>query len=416
MEERLFRAIGEADGELVARSDKEERVRRKRWRNLAIAAACLALVLYAGARYLPGELAEPDGTGPLQATESDDPTTPKEPGALPLLTVALNDGGMGFEGFSAYDISELDNGNPWTEDAELETLPVFINKAYSDASGLPLSDIGEKRMVELAEEAAAALGLEITDIEYKRVGDNYASPKADPQAVYAVDATTANGRIHVYGNCTVTVFLEDEGLPLPEEYNFAHETSAEEAAEAMEYLLAEYGDILGLEEPRAALFGDYSFSGERDWWYNGYDAAGDLTAQMLSYNFGGVQFAPDSDNGNLWLIRTFDTLTCAEKIGDYPIITPEEARRLLVEGYYLTSVPCLLPGEEAVESIELMYRSGNLNEVFMPYYRFLVKVPYEAVNNAAMQESGLNCYGAYYVPAVQGEYLTNLKVWDGSFN
>lgn len=46
----------------------------------------------------------------------------------------------------------------------------------------------------------------------------------------------------------------------------------------------------------------------------------------------------------------------------------------------------------------------------MPYYRFLVELPQEA------RENGLKSYGAYYVLAVEEEYLTGLPVWDGSFN
>ena len=32
------------------------------------------------------------------------------------------------------------------------------------------------------------------------------------------------------------------------------------------------------------------------------------------------------------------------------------------------------------------------------------------------EEDGLQTFGAYYVPAVEGRFLTNLPVWDGSFN
>ena len=33
-----------------------------------------------------------------------------------------------------------------------------------------------------------------------------------------------------------------------------------------------------------------------------------------------------------------------------------------------------------------------------------------------MESDGLKTYGAYYVPAVQSEYLEGLPVWDGGFN
>ena len=44
-------------------------------------------------------------------------------------------GGMGYDAVMCYDVSENMGSNPWTEDAELETLPVYRNPAYS-SSGL----------------------------------------------------------------------------------------------------------------------------------------------------------------------------------------------------------------------------------------------------------------------------------------
>ena len=46
----------------------------------------------------------------------------------------------------------------------------------------------------------------------------------------------------------------------------------------------------------------------------------------------------------------------------------------------------------------------------MPYYRFYVELP------DMERENGLKTYGAYYVPAVKGEYISNMPVWEGTFN
>ena len=87
-----------------------------------------------------------------------------------------------------------------------------------------------------------------------------------------------------------------------------------------------------------------------------------------------------------------------------------EAEALLEEGHYITSAPYELPGLEYVEKVELVYRNGALEGCWMPYYRFYVRLPELA------EEDGLQTFGAYYVPAVEGRFLTNLTVWDGSFN
>ena len=31
-------------------------------------------------------------------------------------------------------------------------------------------------------------------------------------------------------------------------------------------------------------------------------------------------------------------------------------------------------------------------------------------------DDGLKAYGAYYVPAVESAYISDMPVWDGSFN
>ena len=100
----------------------------------------------------------------------------------------------------------------------------------------------------------------------------------------------------------------------------------------------------------------------------------------------------------------------SRKIGDYPIISPDKAQELLAESHYLTSVPYEFPGEAYVKKVELVYRTGALETYYMPYYRFYVELPEET------QENGLITYGAYYVPAVESRYISNMPTWDGSFN
>jgi hypothetical protein len=65
---------------------------------------------------------------------------------------------------------------------------------------------------------------------------------------------------------------------------------------------------------------------------------------------------------------------------------------------------------EYVAKVELVYRTGGTEQYFMPYYRFYVELP------DMERENGLKTYGAYYVPAVEGEYISNMPVWDGRFN
>ena len=94
-EELLYR-LEEIDPAYLNAAEKARGYRVSRWLALGAAAACLALLGYAGIRLLL------PGSEPAEAQL-----------ALPLLSVAEDfGGGMGFEGYMAYDISELVSANP----------------------------------------------------------------------------------------------------------------------------------------------------------------------------------------------------------------------------------------------------------------------------------------------------------------
>ena len=65
-----------------------------------------------------------------------------------------------------HDVSELDNGNPWSAEKKITSLPVYKNGAYDPSgAGIPVG-LGEEEMVKQLNFAADALHLEIrsTDI------------------------------------------------------------------------------------------------------------------------------------------------------------------------------------------------------------------------------------------------------------
>ena len=206
-------------------------------------------------------------------------------------------------------------------------------------------------------------------------------------------------------------------MTLPEEYRFTYShTTDEEAADVLRYLTERYQGLCAFGQTAFCTGGDYTYSGERTRFYQAYDKSGDLTQQILNYHFNNISFSPD-DDGKLFIIRFGNLLTGTEKAGDYPLISAETARQLLLNGSYITTVPSeyLADGtiaESQIARTELVYHTGSTDELFMPYYRFYVKLTDFNANMA----DGLRCYGAYYVPAVSGEYLSDFPVWDGHFN
>ena len=368
------------------------------------------------------QIASTESTEQITSIESTEPEEPQyhEDGRR-MLTVGLNSAdGMGFEGLMFYDISESGDANPWTEETVLETLPVFENLSYRWGPGYAIY-LDEEKLLAKAEEVAEALGTEILGTKYRWVKDEYKEvseyAKQDQNKVCQLTAMTELGEIRVEGNGHIDVFLEP-AIALPQEYSFTwYETSDAEAAQVMSYLLREYYALHTFENPIAYSWGDYSFSGEQKREYYAFEGSGNLEEQILNYNFGKVEFTPDND-GKLWILRLGNVLDAAEKIGDYPIISREEAQALLTKGDYISTVPedYLEDGvvkEEWIAKVELVYRTSQLDEVYMPYYRFYVELTETDSFNMA---EGLKNFGAFYVPAVSGEYLTNFPVWNGNFN
>lgn len=164
-----------------------------------------------------------------------------------------------------------------------------------------------------------------------------------------------------------------------------------------------------MDDPQINLTGgNYDIYRRQGYQIEFYEGKGSLTEQLVSRYLQTVLFYPN-DEGRLRLARIYRT-DLSEKVGDYPIISAEEAKALLLNGNYITTVPEAMPGEAYIAGVELGYRAGTRDAYAMPYYRFYVELP------GMGQEDGVKTYGAYYVPAVEGRYLTDMPVWDGSFN
>lgn len=203
----------------------------------------------------------------------------------------------------------------------------------------------------------------------------------------------------------VSYDLPDEGFEIPKEYFAGVQASDEEVRNTIEFLSNQYTKLLGFEEIAPVSWGEYTFSGEffrRR--FLAYDSSGDDVTDLLNYYFNQTDFLIDFD-GRLSGIRINHGLSLAEKIDDYPIISVEEAINHLLEGNYQTTVLYEVPGKEAIAKIELGYRTGPLEETILPYYIFYILLPQDS--NVELAD-GLNMYGVYYVPAIEGKYIENM--------
>lgn len=399
-EKRILNALEQVDEKYIEDAAPAKQKHKKPiWVRWVAAAACLCLVL-SGLFVMTRP-----GNTPIGIS-----------GDLPQIAIPkYESGGMGFEGLMYYSAEELENGNPWREDMELSTLPVFRNGSFDPSgAGVPFG-LSEAEMLAELENAASVLGLEILETE----ADTNATKSEDGtvipgDTVYSICGITGIGNLTAYADGSL-VYRFPSGLKLPEAYHFTHsDTSDTEAEEVMEYLTETYASLLNFGHPEVVLQGDYSFNGDFIRRYLVYDAGTDATESILNYSFRSAEFAPD-DNGNLMLIRLNNGLCTAEKLGDYPLISVSEAKEKLLSGQYQTNVPVQMPGEQFLAKVELVYRTGPKEELLLPYYRFYMELQ-DADGWQMTQDNGLKTYGAYYVPAIQDAYISNLSTYNGHFN
>ena len=432
-ETRILYALERADEEYIEEAAPAKgRTGKAVWIRWAAAAACLCLII--GGMYLINRPKGPAPVGPGGETTPVDPggetapvnpddttphgggdvtpvdpggeTYPAVPGELPKITVPVVDPkaqGGGFESLRYFRPDDLQSGNPWSEDIELETLPVYKNGTFDrTGAGVPRGHSEEEMMEKLRETLDAINAEALASRPDDAVGGEKGDDGAVNNEINGVEAAADIGIVRVFANGR-TILLPEDGT-LPEGYSFNLGTSDQEQEKAMKYLVEKYAGFLNYGNPEI-LYLESSY----DNWYMGfivYDAAEDITERILNYNFRTAEFTPDG-RGNLQWITCFDGLCKAEKIGDYPLISVSEAREKLLDGKYQSRNLPDIRGEEYIAKVDLVYRSGWMEETLLPYYRFWVEAegPEEA--------EGYQAYGFYYVPAIQDEYISNSTTWFG---
>ncbi len=373
--ELLFDAIGGAEERWLLHSERRALPRRI----LAFAAAVVMLVGLLG--------------GVMHWQEM------RRLAALPRLDIASIAGGMGFEGYHAYDIAELENGNPWTAENAPDSLPVYRNAAanpYELHTGLT-----EEEMHARLADTAAILGEPLTDVKIQRAGNTYRTDVGylvPPETIMLMTAAAGAYSLEILPDAVLTVRFPD-GTALPDDLHFTYTDSTKEQAQsALAWLCERFAALTDFAEPAQALRAQRHYpDGTLSRSYHAYDAAGGIENRILAYNFSYAQFAPD-DAGDLMLIRLCNLLDSVTEVGDYPLISPSEASEILLAGDWYTTSPYGQPTAAQIARTDLVYRHGTALEYWMPYYRFYIEIPEN-------EKDGLKLFAAYYVPAVHPDYL-----------
>lgn len=273
-------------------------------------------------------------------------------------------------------------------------LPVWQDTSWQP-SGVPAIGLAEAELRAMADEAAEALGAELLSVEAVTPHESIESlelPGVTRDSVYCVQAEAEGLRIEVWGNGELAVWF-DAARPLPE--GFA--PPADETTGCA--LAAHWGEtlaaLLGYEAPEALWYTtDANRYGAQTPTVLVYESADDPVEDYLNRTLTPTALYFD-ESGALTGLRRQSLVTCT-KLGDYPLLSAEEARALLLAGEGFGGEA---PAAEAIEAVELGYAGGAYK---LPSYRFYVRDP-----DAPMPSDiadGLVPYTVYLVPAVDTAY------------
>lgn len=395
--EKLIEALGDIDDRLVLDViPAQPRYQKRRWPTWVMAAAMLALCIFGASQLGVFSGLQPKQTAtmdPAQTTEPMEPGSvqaPEESVNLPLLTLGSQYIGSGQEIWSTHSYNEVEqlrlNGLTDLEDLP-ETLPVYNNACPENEGGMYVGwEPDFEAMKATLTAAAAMLGIE-GELQEEDV---------------RVQMSGADGSwIKVDFRGTITVSLA-ESLPLPEDCG----NESLEAAERMaDWILETYGDRFDMVSPQASVSGGRgSTQAEQTYEICIYDGSGTQAEQLLRQTFDCVQFRLDQDGVTYVTVRRQQL---GEKLGDYPILTAEEAETLFWQGYGMTSV---WDAEDRVQvqktrvmAMSVVYLNQGWFDCYLPFYRLLVE--YDATLG------GGRTYAAFYLPAVRPTYISDNRFW-----
>lgn len=419
--EILLDVIGDADDALIPDLDTQpHRVHLTKW---IAGGICAALIVGIGCGLMLFErhhtdemmLQTPVTTAPSVAVSTAAQTTAetlvdthftekKYVNGLEQLDTAIRTNGMGFEGISVYDISELDTPNPWQNAPS--ALPVYRNLGYIPDGSLRGNSryFSEAQMQEIAEKYAAALHMEITESHLTKIGDmtsyNYSAEILQSPFTFSAKCSDRTG-ITVYGNGYADIRFS--GKALPEKYHFTiFDSTQKQADDALSYLVKEYGELLGFRNPAGYSFIVRNDAGQAYRYYYLYEKSEDAAQDIANFTRTAVRLVPES--GGLQSIRTAPDARASELIGDYPIITEAQAKEQLLNGGAQTTVSQedlrggTINAEDIVKT-EIVYLENAYSQ---PFYKFYVEL---ASGDPTLRLNGLRHLGVFYVPAVEPDYL-----------
>ncbi len=189
---------------------------------------------------------------------------------------------------------------------------------------------------------------------------------------------------------------------LPQGYSLSTYDNPEILKSTYEYLIEKYEPYFkyygapGKMEFEFDVSHHYDNDGEPHFDCDIYESSDNIFNAMMNYNFRRVSFSPDLFKESITL---YEYNTSERKaVGFYPIITADEARKMLLNGEYSPDQKDYPLDSSRIKAVSLIYKLTPDNRYNMPYYEFYYEL--EDSQKSSSTPEGMNQYCIFHIPAV----------------
>lgn len=319
-----------------------------------------------------------DNTDTVETTPKNDYDNPDDIDKEGKILFTLADSGFGYSAILALGKEDLENKNPWTVNMEIESLPIYkndFNMSFWDSfANNETNDV-------LAREIAEKLGvkiLRVSDTSYEC--EQGVTIRVDPDGI---------------------IVRWDNPVKLPKI------SESEEYAKQVKYLehfYSKYEGLFGFQKPEFEVTVTYNYDGGKNYNLYVFDNNGTDDVKVENYSMRKAYLAVSEDG--LSILRIPRKVEY-EKVGEFPIISKDQAIENFLAGKYLTTIPFEEDITlEKIAKVELVYYYNQMAELFQPVYVAYIKLE----NTGQTFENGLIEYGLYFTPAITDEYVAISEV------
>ena len=149
-------------------------------------------------------------------------------------------------------------------------------------------------------------------------------------------------------------------------------------------------------------------------------STGNIRERIVRHSFKYIRLNYDKFTEECYSLELFNLYDQIEYIGDYPIISVDDAKDILMSGNYLTEVPPVFLQYKKVKekdiariTINYLKPRWGYTEYYVPFYVFYVDITdtyrkfYMDQGSDCNLEDDVKVYGTFFIPAIEGNYLNN---------